>query len=369
MKDAAEFHRRAMHAAEAAVLARVRGNAVEHRAKIREAFELEKQAAALVAGSNMEPTRSVLHRSAASLALECREFREAERLIALGLTGAPPHEVLDELRNLLQDVHFHQHLADDGLTLQRGEFEYQMIGAKVGKGIAPGADFARRFEHLDMVVFRTAERKANKPFRTQGRRDLKLQDDVEIFVKTPRAASFAVAFQIGKRGLFSELDFGADVVDEILSCFEYYSHDDIDSLRRRIPDENYFKNFVGLARKLAPDGKNVGTVGISGKVGSESKEIVLKPQSGAKFGAPSDLSKGEEVERIEVSGVLKMADSDHKNFGLIKVVQDDGTKTQFRVSPSVMSDVVRPYFETRVLVTGYKKGKHYHYSDVQVADS
>lgn len=368
MKDAAEFHRRAMHAAEVAVLARVRGNSAEHAARMREAFDLERHAASLVAGSNLEPTRSVLHRSAASLALECREYREAERLIAVGLTGAPPNEVLDELRNLLQDVHFHQHLADDGLTLQRGEFEYQMIGAKVGKGIAPGADFARRFEHLDMLIFRTAERKSKKPFRTQGRRDLALQSEVEIFVKTPRAASFAVAFKIGKRGLFNEMDLGIDVVDEILTCFDHFAHDDIDSLRTRIPDEDYFKNFVGLARKLAPDGKNVGTVGLSGKAGTGSREVVLKPQSGARFEVSAEPVSSSEFERIEVTGILKMADSDHAKFGLIKVVHDDGTKTQFRVAPAVMSDVVRPYFESRVVVKGRRKGRHFDYTDIQAAE-
>jgi hypothetical protein len=50
---------------------------------------------------NLEPTRSVLHRSAAALALECSELREAERLIGRALAGNPPEEIANELRDLL----------------------------------------------------------------------------------------------------------------------------------------------------------------------------------------------------------------------------------------------------------------------------
>ena len=69
-------------------------------------FTFEKKAAVEIAGDfDFEPSRSVLHRSAASLALQCGEFREAERLIAGALAGFPPDEVADELRDLLEQVY------------------------------------------------------------------------------------------------------------------------------------------------------------------------------------------------------------------------------------------------------------------------
>jgi len=49
----------------------------------------------------IEPTRSVLFRSAACLALDFDDYREAERMIAFGLSGNPPLEILEELRELL----------------------------------------------------------------------------------------------------------------------------------------------------------------------------------------------------------------------------------------------------------------------------
>lgn len=54
---------------------------------------------------NEEPTRSVFYRSAASLALQCEEFRETERLIATALSGNPPNEIAEELRDLLEKLY------------------------------------------------------------------------------------------------------------------------------------------------------------------------------------------------------------------------------------------------------------------------
>jgi len=54
----------------------------------------------------LEPTRSVLHRSAATLALECGALCDPERLIAVALSGDPPAEIAEELRDLLEPVYF-----------------------------------------------------------------------------------------------------------------------------------------------------------------------------------------------------------------------------------------------------------------------
>jgi len=52
------------------------------------AFNQEKQAAlSLQADFNNEPARSTLFRNAASLAMDCREYVEAEKLAAHGLAG------------------------------------------------------------------------------------------------------------------------------------------------------------------------------------------------------------------------------------------------------------------------------------------
>ena len=107
MNQVKDLHREAMRFVDEADSARRDGNVQVARERLRQAFDHERQAADLVAGDfSQEPTRAVLHRSAASLALQCGALREAERLIAAALSGDPPDEIAEELRDLLEQVYF-----------------------------------------------------------------------------------------------------------------------------------------------------------------------------------------------------------------------------------------------------------------------
>jgi hypothetical protein len=71
----------------------------------RAAFEKEREAAELLQDRlDLEPTRSVLFRSAASLAVDCRDFAEAERLLEKGLAGRPPADIANEMRDLRRSI-------------------------------------------------------------------------------------------------------------------------------------------------------------------------------------------------------------------------------------------------------------------------
>jgi len=86
LKQINDLHERAMSLAEAAIVARTEGDEATSRERFQEALELARQAAARIAPHvGEEPMRSVLHRSAASLALNCEEYRLAEKLLAVGL--------------------------------------------------------------------------------------------------------------------------------------------------------------------------------------------------------------------------------------------------------------------------------------------
>ena len=82
-------------------VAQMRGDHDQAHQFTRQAYELEKQAAAMLADTPQhEPTRAILYRSAALLALDCGELCEAERLIAQGLSGNPPAALAEQLREL-----------------------------------------------------------------------------------------------------------------------------------------------------------------------------------------------------------------------------------------------------------------------------
>lgn len=106
-----QLHEDAMAAADLGFSARRRENEDEALTHFRRAFDLEKQAAMLVVDhaptddlSSVEPTRSILLRSAATLALYIGEEREAEKLVAQALLGEPPSKLIEELHDVLEQV-------------------------------------------------------------------------------------------------------------------------------------------------------------------------------------------------------------------------------------------------------------------------
>ncbi len=96
-----ELHEKAMEIAERGFLAEKKGQIDQAKQFSSQAYEYECEAAMLLLNDyEIEPTRSVLFKSAACLALDFENYREAERMIALGLLGNPPPEILEELREL-----------------------------------------------------------------------------------------------------------------------------------------------------------------------------------------------------------------------------------------------------------------------------
>jgi hypothetical protein len=124
MSQIQTLHQQAMDLAEAAAVARLKGASEEAVQLTRQAFEQETQAAALIASAlDAEPTRSVLHRSAASLAVECGEIRTAERLITTALSGNPPAEIAEELKDLFIQINLSQYLKRQGIDIDIKELQ------------------------------------------------------------------------------------------------------------------------------------------------------------------------------------------------------------------------------------------------------
>ena len=135
MENMRSRHREAMRCAEQAKIADLNGEDVEAGRLARLAFELEREAAqTLLQRLRVEPTRSVLFRSAATLALECGEMDEARLLAFQGLAGFPPKEIAAELREILRDVVpvvegcLAVYCADVG-SIKKGRFGWAMASA------------------------------------------------------------------------------------------------------------------------------------------------------------------------------------------------------------------------------------------------
>ena len=84
-----DVHRQAMDFAGRGLIARQRGNPDEAIACFQQALDYELKALAELT-EPIEPTHSVLHRSAATLAMDCGDDRLAEKLAAKALAEEPP---------------------------------------------------------------------------------------------------------------------------------------------------------------------------------------------------------------------------------------------------------------------------------------
>jgi len=100
-----DLHERAMNIAEEVYLAQRKQDNEEAKKYAKQSFELERAAAMLMVDDyDIEPTRSVLFKGAACLAINAEMYREAEQMIGFALTGNPPIEVAEELRALLLEI-------------------------------------------------------------------------------------------------------------------------------------------------------------------------------------------------------------------------------------------------------------------------
>ncbi len=325
----------------------------------RDALSLERKAAEVVASEyTFEPTRSVLHRSAAALALECGEPREAERLIATALIGDPPDEIADELRDLLEQVNFDRHLKLRGLALSPDQLQMSIEGKATGYGIAQSDEFVDRVQTTERLIIRTVERRLKRPFRETGRALKEITRGVELYLSVPRAASFAVTFRIGLPEKQTALPGMEDIVsepqriiDDVLEGLESFKEKDEKRLKKIIPDETYRRNFVGLAERLAPDGVQVKVVGLTVlRDGTERRVALVRRQPERATDRPS-----EKTTRATLIGKLLWASATSPRKR-IKIIDQEGVSHSLIVPAGMMADVVKPLWEDMVKVRGTRKG-------------
>ena len=221
MSEINRLHDTAMDFAAFAFRERARGNAE----KASEFFEqaLEYEVAAIDAlDEYVEPTYSVLHRSAATLALDCKQYRNAEQLAAKALAQEPPGEIAEELRDVLEQANFQRHLSLRGLTLAEDELQISLSGQGVGLGLVSSEDFTERIDNSSKMVYRIAERRQNRPFRRGGSPSKEIKESFQPLISVPRAASFAVTMKFGLQTgqLHLPIDL-SETIDEFMDVMEF----------------------------------------------------------------------------------------------------------------------------------------------------
>lgn len=355
-------HEQAMEWADRAQAARRERDEDKSKEFLQKAFELEKQAALMIQSEESEPTRSVLHRSAASLAFKCKKYREAEWLVSRALSGNPPGEILSELRRLSRKVHFQLRLQEQDLSLSDQEFAMYLDGNQIIEGLAPVDLITRRISKLKRIFWNTIRHENGLAFGSQTR----LKDQTyTLWVSAFAPSSIDVILKLGVSGQMSISTMGGfdTIFDRVMTNFNLLNHGDYIQLEEQIADEEYYCNFVALAKEIAPDGDDVVTVNFETRVEGEPRRVSLfrQQQEFNEIPLPNLLKSRNGLyatdEPITVRGKLQYADSmdEHKVVKLRDV--DSDVTWKIIVPDAYMKDVVQPNYDENVEVVGKRMAR------------
>ncbi len=372
-----ELHEQAMDLAEEAFSFQRRGNAALAVSLFLQALTLEKQAASVFpANQDSEPSRSILYRSAAALAYHAQDYEQAEQLIACGLSGYPPIEIKNELRALHDDVTFRQHVGAKGIELAENQMDMTLWGNATGYGMIYVDLLLKRVDQIKTIFYRTTERLLKVPYRVTGKPYKWIIEAYSLYLNAFFPSSFGISFSIGQP--FEQLllplsDFPVEkvsstaIIDEVITCFDLLQNNELDILQKRIKNEDYYQNFVGMVRQVAPDGNAIKVLGLT----SKNSEVALR-RTREQIPSPRHLLEGESENEsrnfITLEGILKVAnslDNDGKN-GIVKLFDVNQKKSfSIRVPLNQMQDVVQPYFEEYVVIIAYKRGNKIYFEDIK----
>ena len=351
------LHEQAMEWADKARFARRAQDDATHDNLMQKAFELEKQAALMIKSEESEPTRSVLHRSAASMAYRCKKYREAEWLISRALSGNPPTEIISELRRLSRKVHFQLRLEEKDVSVSEQEFSMNLDGNQIIEGLAPVDLITHRITKLKKIFWNTIRQENGLDFGSNAR----LKDQrYTLWVSALEPSSIDVVLKLGVSGQMSLSNMGGfdTIFNRVMTRFHLLSQGEYDELQEHIADKEYYCNFVALAKEIAPDGDDVVTVNFGALIEGQQRQVNFYRQQQDFYDVPlPDLLRSENGvhttdEIITVRGILQYANSttEHKVVKLRDT--DSGVTWKIIVPDAVMKDVVQPNFDEDVKIVG-----------------
>lgn len=360
MNAVKDLHDQAMQHADNAFLARLRGDLEVAKAHATKALECELSAIRELA-EYQEPTYSVLHRSAGTLALDCDDVRMAERMAAKALSREPPPEIAEELRDLLEQTHFRRHLELRGVTLTEDEIQMNVTGPAVGLGVVNSRELVNRVGNSTKLFRRIVERRLEQPFRERGPSGKDVKELCEVFVSVPRAASVSVTLRLGGpaqqkwlpgfRGLPA-------IVDEFMDLVELVDRAALSEIRERIGDSAYHRNFIGLVKQLLPDGQRIRQVGFTVTRDRAARAVgITRSSKDFRQLVQKDASRVS-AESVSVRGTLLYADAMKSGGDEIHILKENGERQRVKVPEGLMSDIVRPMWDSVVEVVGRRQGPY-----------
>ena len=361
LKQSARLHHAAMDHADDALLARHKGDKEGYYGFTEEAYLKEAEAAEMIRHDLSHQMYAILHRSAATLAFRCGKFREAEQFVIHGLVADPDVKLREELHNLLIDVRFYSWLGSSLPPASNNELVMTLTGTEADSGAIEVASFASRISSCESLIRNTIGDVQQFPFRDIR----KLDANYRILTAPPSKGSFKINIQLIEVGQQSlpGFDVVEKVYDKVMASFKTLENGDTTALEASFNEDEYFHSFMGLARKLAPDGKRVNAFSLEADVKGARDIIVFERTTediDSIYSPPERTNKEYQLseETVTLVGTVRAAngtvDTDQVIFD-----DDDGKRWYITVPDELREKlgekVARPYFELRAKVEGYHR--------------
>jgi hypothetical protein len=273
-----ELHDEAMAVVDEARAHERNGDKEGYLQLLRKACKLEEKAARLLdQGAESEPTRSVLFRSASSLAFQAEDYHQACTLAFEGLTGDTPEECITELLDIANDAKFRLRLREQDLRVAKSEITVIVRGPRVAIGLAPAKQatlMLRRIENLLRSCIEDFFRSKIAEVESDGQ--IESMKIFEVFLRQLPTEEFAVAFRLGlseQLHLFGPVSLG----DRIVTQFMH----DLQVAVAQAPGADNRDKFTKAVAKLEPDGKEVTSIEINSLVAGELMSVRIPPKKQA----------------------------------------------------------------------------------------
>lgn len=332
------LHNEAMELSDRSFVARRYGDREDYLRYTRMALEKEAAAADLMVDEDIEPTRSVLHRSAATLAWRCTEYDRAKRLVYRALAGNPPADIEFELHDLLGDIK----LALASIHLSDKHLRLTLDGNDIAFGRAPAKLLATRILSIEDMLHVTA----NAP--------------IPLYYDAVGAASFFVDLTVSRESqqTLPGFDNFDEVVEPLIKSLDLLNRGKIEALEEKIADPRQFGDFVKAARKLAPDGDSISSVNLQASIAGSVQAITFERSQDELSeiplpAVPKDKTAIRPSENpVRKAGLLQRADG---SFGSVCELHTDNDGTwMIEVGEEIIHEVLGSFWKKRVEVEGLR---------------
>ncbi len=324
------------------------------------AFHYERQVAdRLLTEFDLEPSRGIIYRSAAALALRCSEYVLAERYAAQGLAGVVDDQIGAQLREVFDEVRFRRHTTGINHQLRDEMIHVSMTGRRVTADFIDASLLSSHVENLHRIIVRVQELLLGYQFRRTGRISKGIQDAMQVRYEPASNGIFGYnldVFHPQLRLKYPEDGEDATIIGTTRRIFDFAQAGNRSALLGLCrQDHSYYRYFTNVARDVMPDGRKLAFVGLQSSGYQEA--VSLRPADRKTVQQRMGLSEAGE-EQVTVEGRLKGTQgSTHSDELIVTVYTGDDEKTPQKclVPEGLSGERIGELWDRRVRVRGFRK--------------